>query len=683
MDIVESREDLQTKFDPQAKKRWVVIFISASAIISICAIITVLVVAKTETITVLKDCHVEFKGDPVGINECLKSHCRFDTEVCSSPCPFGYETNDRDCQISCECASEGVFEGDIRFDMDSLPTFLKDYGYVEENFDSGRRRTEAVVSLWGIQSEDGRHNIPYTISERLSSKARSAIESSAKNLSSITCVDFVPRKSEEQHIRFVSKVGCWSGIGKSGATHDISIGVGCENEASVSHELIHVLGFHHEQSRPDRDGYVDILYENIKPAFQSAFAKRVKRSPTDFDAEYDTTSIIHFSGRYFSKNGQPTIMDRSNNEPVQVEKKYLSHQDIYRVNILFKCLPEKPVVEWTEWGNWSACDKTCGEGEKSRFRVCKDAKEEIVEGCEGEKSERIDCENEACPGEWSDWSEFGDCSKECDGGLQWRNRTCNLPDMCEGKDSEGSDCNTQACGADANWQQWSSWSECDKTCGSGNMTRRRQCLGFKNEMSIKCEGSEGKPVIEDKQSCNTKDCEPKEPEGDGWDEWGLWSSCSQTCEGNKSRERRCKVEKCQGNSTEITDCNTEKCEKDLFSEKSKKSNALCKQSSLWNLADFNGDEKADALCKNQDGKLPYLREQATSIYSITQFQVYIFKLIYKETIGNIRDNGNSVKVFIPCEVDNYWWTHSLYCYWNHCSYSNADARYIYIQWLAT
>lgn len=47
--------------------------------------------------------------------------CIFDPQACISPCPFGYRKNKRGCDVSCACASEGNFQGDVHFDEDSLP----------------------------------------------------------------------------------------------------------------------------------------------------------------------------------------------------------------------------------------------------------------------------------------------------------------------------------------------------------------------------------------------------------------------------------------------------------------------------------------------------------------------------------------------------------------------------------
>lgn len=61
---------------------------------------------------------------------------------------------------------------------------------------------------------------------------------------------------------YIGRVGC----GKQG----LSIGHQCVDKETILHELGHVLGYFHEQSRPDRDQYIRVLTQNIKPE-QSTF----------------------------------------------------------------------------------------------------------------------------------------------------------------------------------------------------------------------------------------------------------------------------------------------------------------------------------------------------------------------------------------------------------------------------
>lgn len=59
---------------------------------------------------------------------------------------------------------------------------------------------------------------------------------------------------------------CCSYVGKSGeGPQAVSIGKNCDKFGIVVHELGHVVGFWHEHTRPDRDGYIYIDTTNIMP----------------------------------------------------------------------------------------------------------------------------------------------------------------------------------------------------------------------------------------------------------------------------------------------------------------------------------------------------------------------------------------------------------------------------------
>ena len=60
---------------------------------------------------------------------------------------------------------------------------------------------------------------------------------------------------------------------------------------TVTHEILHAAGVYHEQSRPDRDEYVKIHWDNIQKGAETNFKKMNYYAVMD-DTPYDYRSII-------------------------------------------------------------------------------------------------------------------------------------------------------------------------------------------------------------------------------------------------------------------------------------------------------------------------------------------------------------------------------------------------------
>lgn len=156
------------------------------------------------------------------------------------------------------------------------------------------------------------------------------------------CVQFLPRHNMEHMwkdyilIDWNDDDRCRSHVGRRGGQQKLSIGFSCLNFGTILHELMHVLGFHHEHSRPDRDEYLDILWENIDPDNWHNF-QIMERSQFRNVTEFDYNSIMMYGEYSFSDNGKPTMVPR--NPRVLItgpkDKKALSHLDIYALQQLY------------------------------------------------------------------------------------------------------------------------------------------------------------------------------------------------------------------------------------------------------------------------------------------------------------------------------------------------------------
>ncbi|KAM4662543.1 hemicentin-2 [Discoglossus pictus] len=85
-------------------------------------------------------------------------------------------------------------------------------------------------------------------------------------------------------------------------------------------------------------------------------------------------------------------------------------------------------------------------------------------------------------GGFSEWQEWGPCTRTCGQGVQERVRLCNNPPPtnggrpCMGRDVEVRACNIPLCPVDGAWTNWGSWSPCSASCGDGSRQRSRSCF---------------------------------------------------------------------------------------------------------------------------------------------------------------------------------------------------------------
>jgi len=154
--------------------------------------------------------------------------------------------------------------------------------------------------------------IPYEFDVSLPESRQAVVYEAIEHWNEVGGISFLPLVQVQQasdvpvhdSIVFVQGEHCASWVGRNGGQQKVWISDSC-GSGSVMHELGHVLGLEHEHTRPDRDQYIEVLWDNIRPDkhHNFDFAPAGSRLPGD----YDYASIMHYGTHNFSANGQPTI----------------------------------------------------------------------------------------------------------------------------------------------------------------------------------------------------------------------------------------------------------------------------------------------------------------------------------------------------------------------------------------
>jgi len=142
--------------------------------------------------------------------------------------------------------------------------------------------------------------IPYDFSKLTEDQQATVMQAMQRWMNTGARIAFVPRTSQAAYINFTGRTDAGNNTSQTGfkaaPRTDINITAFWwrQGEWMPAHELGHVLGFHHEHARWDRDAYVTIHYEHIKDGRSADYDWIPKTNWLVSSTPYDYYSIMHY-----------------------------------------------------------------------------------------------------------------------------------------------------------------------------------------------------------------------------------------------------------------------------------------------------------------------------------------------------------------------------------------------------
>jgi len=275
----------------------------------------------------------EYDGDTDAVlYNCSRTGCKKDEYGPTSSMNEIFKVNTKD---------DGKFSGKLGVDFSLLEgDILVDEKAKKriQDMKDGKESGKLDAQVRGKWPKRGRYAyVPYTFNSRFNSRGRQAVQAAIRDYGRKTCVKFVPRTNQRNYIEFFHGGGCYSYIGVRGGRQQVSLAYGCLNHGTVVHEMMHAIGFYHEQSRRDRDRYITVYFNNIIPRTRFNFEKYRSGAATTHGFPYDKKSVMHYPNNAFSSNGRWTIVSKSNPREILGQRRGFSPIDVKQINAHYKC----------------------------------------------------------------------------------------------------------------------------------------------------------------------------------------------------------------------------------------------------------------------------------------------------------------------------------------------------------
>ncbi|XP_070774860.1 meprin A subunit beta-like [Enoplosus armatus] len=218
--------------------------------------------------------------------------------------------------------------------------------------------------------------IPYYMEDDLEINAKGVILKAFEQYRLKTCINFEPWSGEANYISIFKGGGCFSSVGnRRVGKQRLSIGRNCDRIATIEHEFLHALGFWHEQSRADRDDYVNIMWDRISEGREHNFNTYNDTTSSSLGVPYDYGSMMHYSKNAFRNGTEPTIVTKIPAfSDVIGQRMEFSDSDLLKLHRLYNCTQGSTFLDSCDFERENICGMVQGQGDNADWvRVAKAA----------------------------------------------------------------------------------------------------------------------------------------------------------------------------------------------------------------------------------------------------------------------------------------------------------------------